>query len=93
MDTKGLFARNISGKPLRGFDSAVRFPPIAIADGGERTAEAIHDALIDRWITLAVHDPIGRIVEGRYALVESAGGERLAVLEMSTASLQFAAGR
>jgi len=54
------------------------------ADSGEGTAEAIHDALAGRWITLAVRDPIGRIVEGRYALVEKAAGERLAVLEMST---------
>ena len=56
------------------------------ADSGEGTAEAIHDALAGRWITLAVRDPIGRIVEGRYALVEKAAGERLAVLEMSSAS-------
>jgi hypothetical protein len=33
--------------------------------------------LAGRWITLAVRDPIGRIVEGRYALVENAGGERV----------------
>jgi glycerate 2-kinase len=59
---------------------------LPVADGGEGTAEAIHDALIGRWITLAVHDPIGRIVEGRYALVEDSGDERLAVLEMSSAS-------
>ncbi len=59
---------------------------LPVADGGEGTAEAIHDALAGRWITLAVRDPIGRIVKGRYALVENAGGERLAVLEMSSAS-------
>jgi glycerate kinase len=32
-----------------------------------------------------VHDPVGRPVEARYALVEH-GGERTAVLEMSSAS-------
>ena len=67
------------GKPLE-------IECLPVADGGEGTAEAIHDALAGRWITLAVHDPLGRIVEGRYALVEHAGGERLAVLEMSSAS-------
>jgi glycerate 2-kinase len=59
---------------------------LPVADGGEGTAEAIHDALGGRWITLAVRDPIGRMVKGRYALVENAGGEKLAVLEMSSAS-------
>jgi len=59
---------------------------LPVADGGEGTAEAIHDALAGQWITLAVRDPIGRTVEGRYALVKRADGERLAVLEMSSAS-------
>ena len=58
---------------------------LPMADGGEGTAEAIHDALHGRWVTRTVPDPIGRPVEGRYALVER-GGERLAVLEMSSAS-------
>jgi hypothetical protein len=47
---------------------------------------SIHDALAGRWVTLAVRDPIGRTVEGRYAVVERADGERLAVMEMSNAS-------
>jgi glycerate 2-kinase len=67
-------------------DKPLEIERLPVADGGEGTAEAIHDALAGRWITLAVRDPIGRIVEGRYALVENAGGERLAVLEMSSAS-------
>jgi glycerate 2-kinase len=67
-------------------DKPLEIECLPVADGGEGTAEAIHGALIGCWITLAVHDPIGRIVEGRYALVEDAGGERLAVLEMSSAS-------
>ena len=56
-----------------------------MADGGEGTAEAIHDALHGRWVVHTVHDPLGRPVQARYALVEH-GGERLAVLEMSSAS-------
>jgi glycerate kinase len=67
------------GKPLM----IERLP---VADGGEGTAEAIHDALAGRWVTHAVRDPIGRTVEGRYAVVERPDGERLAVLEMSSAS-------
>jgi glycerate kinase len=59
---------------------------LPVADGGEGTAEAVCDALAGRWVVLAVRDPIGRTVEGRYALVERANGERLAVLEMSSAS-------
>jgi glycerate kinase len=58
---------------------------LPMADGGDGTAEAIHDALQGRWVVHTVHDPIGRPVEARYALVEHAG-ERLAVLEMSSAS-------
>jgi glycerate kinase len=67
-------------------DKPLEIERLPVADGGEGTAEAIHDALAGRWVTLAVRDPIGRTVEGRYALVKSASGERLAVLEMSSAS-------
>jgi glycerate 2-kinase len=67
-------------------DKPLEIECLPVADGGEGTAEAIHDALAGRWITLAVHDPIGRIVEGRYALIETTGSARLAVLEMSSAS-------
>jgi glycerate kinase len=67
-------------------DKPLEIECLPVADGGEGTAEAIHDALAGRWIALAVHDPIGRIVEGRYALIENTSGERLAVLEMSSAS-------
>jgi glycerate kinase len=58
---------------------------LPMADGGEGTAEAIHDALHGRWVVHTVHDPLGRPVQARYALVEH-GGERLAVLEMSSPS-------
>src|SRR5205823_13278259 len=50
-------------------DKPLEIERLPVADDGEGTAEAIHDALAGRWITLAVRDPIGRIVEGRYALV------------------------
>ena len=59
-------------------DKPLEIECLPVADGGEGTAEAIHDAFAGCWVTLTVRDPIGRIVEGRYALVENAGGERLA---------------
>ncbi len=59
---------------------------LPVADGGEGTAEAIRDALAGRWVMLIVRDPIGRPTESRYTLVEHNGDERMAVLEMSSAS-------
>ena len=56
-----------------------------MADGGEGTAETIHDALQGRRVVHTVHDPVGRPIEARYALVEH-DGEWTAVLEMSSAS-------
>jgi glycerate 2-kinase len=56
---------------------------VPLADGGEGTAEVIRDALGGRWITCSAHDPIGRQIEGRYAVV---GNARLAIMEMSEAA-------
>jgi glycerate kinase len=56
---------------------------VALADGGEGTAEAICIARGAEWISCAVHDALGRDVRGRYArLAESS----LAVMEMSQAA-------
>ncbi len=66
-------------------DRPLTIETLPMADGGEGTAEAIHDALHGRWVVRTAPDPIGRPVEARYALVER-GGERLAVMEMSSAS-------
>jgi glycerate kinase len=67
-------------------DRPLEIECLPVADGGEGTAEAIHDALAGRWVTLDVCDPIGRTVESRYAMVERSDGERLSVMEMSSAS-------
>src|SRR3984957_16884515 len=67
-------------------DKPLKIECLPVADGGEGTAEAIHDALAGRWVTLDVCDPIGRTVESRYAMVERSDGERLSVMEMSSAS-------
>src|SRR5258708_40155863 len=54
-----------------------------IADGGDGTADVICNALHGSWATARVHDPIGRQIECRYAMIEE---QKLAVIEMSEAA-------
>jgi glycerate 2-kinase len=54
-----------------------------IADGGDGTAEVICDALKGAWFTCRVHDPLGRQIDCRYAMIED---RKLAVMEMSEAA-------
>jgi glycerate 2-kinase len=56
---------------------------IAIADGGEGTAEAICQARSGEWINCPAHDALGRALQSRYAWL---AGPRLAVMEMSAAA-------
>jgi glycerate 2-kinase len=56
---------------------------LALADGGEGTAEAICQARGGDWITCAVHDALGRAKQTRYAWLAS---PRIAVIEMSAAA-------
>src|SRR2546423_6334857 len=56
---------------------------VAMADGGEGTAEVVCEALDGRWMKCGAHDALGRDIEVRYALVNN--GDR-AVLEMSEAA-------
>jgi glycerate 2-kinase len=56
---------------------------LALADGGEGTAEAICQARGGDWITCAVHDALGRAKQTRYAWLASPG---VAVIEMSAAA-------
>ena len=53
---------------------------VALADGGEGTAEAIRRARDGEWIASAAHDALGRAGPGRYAWLAA---PRLAVMEMS----------
>ena len=59
-----------------------------VADGGEGSAEAIHDALGGRWVEETAHDPLGRSILARYALVSPSGsaGQLTAFVECSAAS-------
>jgi glycerate kinase len=56
---------------------------VAMADGGEGTAEAISDALDGSWLQCKAHDPLGREIDARYVWI---GNRRLAVMEMSEAA-------
>ena len=53
---------------------------VAIADGGEGTAEAICLAGDGEWIICAVHDALGRPLDARYAWLPET---QLAAVEMS----------
>ncbi len=55
---------------------------LPIADGGEGTAEVLCAAMGGEWIDAAAHDPLGRVIEARYALLP----DRLAIIAMSAAS-------
>ena len=56
---------------------------VAMADGGEGTAEAICGARGGSWLKCKAHDSIGRKIEVRYAWIEDGN---LAVMEMSEAA-------
>jgi glycerate kinase len=56
---------------------------VALADGGEGTADAICRARGGEWIACAAHDALGREVPTRFAWLASS---RLAVIEMSAAA-------
>lgn len=56
---------------------------LAIADGGEGTAEAINRARGGQWVSCAAHDALGRAIEPRYAWLQETW---TAVIEMSAAA-------
>ncbi|HJT80039.1 MAG TPA: glycerate kinase [Chthoniobacterales bacterium] len=56
---------------------------IPIADGGDGTAEVLCQALGGSWINCPAHDPLGRQIECRYAILDE---HKIAVIEMSEAA-------
>lgn len=56
---------------------------VALADGGEGTADAICRARGGEWIACAAHDALGREIQTQYAWLAASG---LAVIEMSFAA-------
>jgi glycerate kinase len=68
---------------LREVLSEAKVDIVAMADGGEGTADVICDTLHGSWVNCSAHDPLGREIETRYAFVED---RKLAVMEMSAAA-------
>ena len=56
---------------------------VPMADGGEGTAGVICDALDGCWLKCQAYDPLGRVIDARYAWIENF---KLAVMEMSEAA-------
>jgi len=56
---------------------------IAVADGGEGTAEVIRDACGGEWVTCEAHDALGRAITARYVWLPV---RKLVVMEMSEAA-------
>lgn len=68
---KGVLSAHEAAAALaEGFGRAGVEPvSLPVADGGEGTAEALHDDLGGEWLPALVSDPLGREVEGRYLLL------------------------
>lgn len=58
---------------------------LPIADGGEGTAECLCDTLEGKWITAMTIDPLGRLIECAYPVVNSSQG-LTAIIEVAEAS-------
>ncbi|MFB2539695.1 MULTISPECIES: glycerate kinase [unclassified Acinetobacter] len=62
-----------------------QFELVAMADGGEGTAQAIANNLPSQWIDIQVLDPLKRHIQSKYLICQDDIGE-LAVIEMASAS-------
>lgn len=83
---KGSLTSREAGEAfVRGFSEIMDVDArlVSIADGGEGMAEAVVESVGGELVTATVHDPIGRIIEACYAIID--GGSR-AVIAMSAAS-------
>jgi glycerate kinase len=83
---KGTFrASEVAGAIGRGLERAGLMPPdlCPVADGGEGTLDALLPGLGGEIVAAAVHDPIGRELDGFFGLVEDGG---TAIVETATAS-------
>jgi glycerate kinase len=83
---KGTFrAAAVAGAIGRGLERAGLMPPdlCPVADGGEGTLDALLPQLGGELVGVSVHDPLGRVVQAQFGLVEDGG---TAVVEMAAAS-------
>jgi glycerate 2-kinase len=81
-----LSAREVAENIALGLRDVLRDVTIDIlpmADGGEGTAEVICNALGGSWAQCKAHDPLGRVIDARYAWIAK---RKLAVMEMSEAA-------
>ena len=81
-----LGARAVGEAIARGIRAAqpeAQVEVVALADGGEGTAEAICEGAGGKWINCAAHDALGRPLPCRYAWLAAT---RRAVMEMSAAA-------
>src|SRR6266487_3762477 len=81
-----LSARQVAENIALGIGDVIPDVQIEIApaaDGGEGTAEVIHDSLGGEWVTCASHDALGGRIEARYVWIRDQG---TAVMEMSEAA-------
>ncbi|RCW46352.1 MULTISPECIES: glycerate kinase [unclassified Halanaerobium] len=77
-----LEAASAVEKGIKNFDMNIETQKIPLADGGEGTIQALIDFTGGRKISKKVHDPLGRIIEAEYALLD----DGTAVIEMAEAS-------
>jgi glycerate 2-kinase len=83
---KGTFsAAEVAGAIGRGLERAGLMPPdlCPVADGGEGTMDALLPRLGGEVVAAPAHDPLGRELNGCFALVEDGG---TAIVETATAS-------
>ena len=84
---KGSLGTRAVGEAIaRGLQAALpeaQVEIVALADGGEGTAEAICEGRGGEWMDCAAHDALGRVLQSRYAWLAA---PRLAVMEMSAAA-------
>ncbi|HEX8754280.1 MAG TPA: glycerate kinase [Solirubrobacterales bacterium] len=82
---KGTFeAPQVAAAMARGVAAAGgEADPCPIGDGGEGTAAALIGGEGGRWVEAAAHDPLGRPLEARFALLGDGG---TAVVEVAAAS-------
>jgi glycerate 2-kinase len=83
---KGTFrASQVAAAIGRGLERAGLMPPdlCPVADGGEGTVDALLPALGGELAGATAHDPLGRELQGAFALVEDGG---TALVETATAS-------
>jgi glycerate 2-kinase len=83
---KGTFrASQVAAAIGRGLERAGLMPPdlCPVADGGEGTIDALLPALGGEIVGARAHDPLGRELNGSFALIEDGG---TAIVETATAS-------